>query len=682
MAIILAALMIGGAAITTISILASAISAEDVIDTSSLDDSEDVRVMVGLMYGDNLTVGFQITATDGYRVGIQQMDGKREFTEVWTLDESVVAVTTDDNLTKTDMTYLTSQSGVRVGGYHVEVHCDIHSREAFANLMAERAYNVSMLGLSMTPAYIYTGYALRVGSFATYDEAAAYLDDVQRVFPDHTVTVATPTKTAVSVINPYTDQILFEYDCGGKTELGLEAQRDANGNTYITTPAGNIYDGVFAFKRYNNGTTDGVSLINVLPLETYVAGVLPYETSNSWPMETQKAFAITVRSYTLTQLCKHDTYGFDVCNTVHCQVYKGAAKINESVIRAVTETKGQVISYEGSIITGYYSSSTGGVTVSAEDAWGGWNKYPYLVAVETPWEQYMTHSSGFWITEISPEALLDRLRQAGFIELEGAIADVSIVALAKNSTYIKTLRVTDIYGTTVDINTTDKVRTSLTPYVKSANFVIGKGSVEYTEQVVVEKTSEPDSSEETSSSEPSYTPVMTYDKDFGYTDISSYTVMTDEGVRTGERSEQIWGGDRRTNVTVITSDEEVSYLRRDVFVMSVENAGSYLGEEYNYENYIDAIKEQESDKIDDQTEIVPDKSTEDILTKIAYAEDEENFIIVGKGWGHGVGMSQYGALDMAELGYTAEEILNAYFTDIDIIHYTASDNYKNGDYEG
>lgn len=212
--------------------------------------------------------------------------------------------------------------------------------------------------------------------------------------------------------------ILFEYDCGGESELGLKAHEDKNGNTYIMTPARNVYDGVFCFKRYDNGETDGVSLINILPLEAYIAGVLPYETSNSWLPETLKAFAVTVRSFTLTHLNKHKQYGFDLCTTTECQVYKGAGRINENVMSAVLETKGDVMTYDGDIVNAYYSSSMGGVTVSAKDAWGSSTEYPYLAAVETPWENYMVHNNGFWINEVSPEELLERLHKAGYESLK------------------------------------------------------------------------------------------------------------------------------------------------------------------------------------------------------------------------------------------------------------------------
>jgi stage II sporulation protein D len=76
------------------------------------------------------------------------------------------------------------------------------------------------------------------------------------------------------------------------------------------------------------------------------------------------------------------------------------------------------------------------------------------------------------------------------------------------------------------------------------------------------------------------------------------------------------------------------------------------------------------------TETVEDKSDGSTKTKIARAENSDNFILVGKGWGHGVGMSQWGAFDLAVQGYDAREILEAYFLDIDVRDYRRTDNYR------
>ena len=666
-AMILALLMVGSMAYYTIYILSSSVRANDdikssetvqVIDTSSLKNSGDVLVSVGLMYGSNITTGFQCTTTDGYTIGVQQLDGEKEFNAIWDIDDTVISCVSDANLLKTGMTYLIAErkSETVIGGYHIQVYCEDYSRYELEDLIDDTYREVNDLGLYIIPSYINDEYALRIGAFSSYEDAEEYLEDVEAIYRNERVRLIKPSETAVAVLDPYSDVILFEYDCYGESELGLAAHEDNNGNTYIQTPAKNVYDGVFCFKRYINEDTDGVSLINILPLEAYVAGVLPYETSNSWPIETLKAFAITVRSYTLTHLNKHNTYDFDVCNTTDCQVYKGAGRINETVMEAVLDTAGQVMTYDGDIVTAYYSSSMGGVSVSAQDAWGGVKDYPYLQAVETPWENYMVHNNGFWIYEISPEELLERLHTAGYDELKGAIDDVEIIELAKNSTYVKELKVTDIYGTSITISTTDKVRTSLTPYVKSANFVVGKGEVEYTEDVIVDYV-EPDYGDDING--------RIYDIDYGYTNIDDCYVMTSDSVTRNYSDD---------SVSILTSEGENEYYRTDVFVMAKENAAAFLGDEYL--KYADTPEADVSLDEKYNTSVIEDKSTDEVLYKIAYAEDDDNFIFVGKGWGHGVGMSQYGALDMAALGYTANEILKAYFKDIDIMDYTDSDNFS------
>ena len=656
-AMILAALMVGSMAYYTIYILASTIRASDidtetssVIDTSSLWDSEDVLVSVGLMYGDNITTGFQCETDYGYTIGEQYLDDDKNFEEIWDIDTEVISCTSDANLSKTDMTFLITddEDDCVIGGYHIEVDCSDYDRDELEKLIDDTERDVERLGLYTIPSYINSEYMLRIGSFESYRDADEYVSDVEDIFDGEDVYVVSPSVTAVSVLDPYDDIILFEYDCEGESELGLTAHEDDNGNTYIMTPAKNVYDGVFCFKRYDNGETDGVSLINILPLESYVAGVLPYETSNSWLFETLKAFAITVRSFTLTHLYKHKQYGFDLCATTECQVYKGAGRINDNVLNAVSDTKGEVMTYDGDIVNAYYSSSMGGVTVSAKDAWGSSTEYPYLTAVETPWENYMVHNNGFWINEVSPEDLLERLHQAGYDELEDAIEDVEIIELAKNSTYVKTLRVTDIYGTSVDITTTDKVRTSLTPYVKSANFVVGKGEVEYTENVVVDYVS------------PEYDSSSDYDLDYGYTNVADCYVMTSDYIGTNDSGASV----------VLTGNDKIIYNRKDVFVITKQNASAFLGDEYK--KYAEEDTTEEDTHI---TEEIAEKSTDEIKYKVAYADDSDNFIFVGKGWGHGVGMSQYGALDMAALGYSSNEILEAYFKDIDIVNYWRTNNF-------
>ena len=658
LALFMAILMVAGAAYYAIYLMTLSVSAADpaaqteIMDTSSLNDSGDVPVRVGLMYGDGVTVGFEVTSSNGFTLGITETEGNCAFTPIWDLTASKVAATTDGNLSKSHMTYAVAYSAADavVGGFHVQVDCDRYNRDEYTAMLQKAERDLAAYGLDVIPAYVYTGYTIRAGVFTTRSEAEKWVDVVRTVFPEETVYVTGASNASVSLIDPETDEIQFEYDCGGQTELGLMAKEDANGNTYMKTPAANVYDGIFVFSRYNNGKTDGVALTNILSLEAYIAGVVPYEVSNEWPVETLKAFAISVRSFTLTHRNRHSDSGFDLCNNVHCQVYKGAGRVNPNVMAAVTGTTGQVMTYNGEIVTAYYSSSMGGTTVSAKDAWGG--DIPYLQAKETPWEDYMHHENAFWIVEMTPGELAERLRQAGHA-VRGEVKDIRIVSLAENSTYIKVLEVTDSAGNTVRISGSDAVRTSLTPAVKSANFVVGRGSVEYTETTVSAGTDmEPE--QPIVNRRPAADSTTKYDKDYGYINLYGYHIITEEGE---------YVSDIDFSVTLMTGSGEQVYERQDIFVLSSESAEAFTGET--------SVPTEDESETEEETHITEtlDKSTETTLYKVAYAASPNNFIFVGKGWGHGVGISQYGAYDLGNRGYTAEQILRAYFDGIQLVPY-------------
>ena len=650
LALILAVLMVVGVAYILIAMLAPAmtVSAAEtgVIDTSSLKEGGDVLVSVGLLYGDDVEVEFGVRTDNGFTVGVQELSGGKTFTEIWEFKENAISCMSDANIAKNASGGLYSiaskPENAYIGGYHIQIDCDDLDRAGFTEFLGTVRTAMANFGLNVCPAYIYTGYAVRIGAFPTWQDAEHYLDAAVELFPGKTVTVVAPASTAVSVIDTNTEKIIFEYDCGLNSVIGLKAaKKDQNGNTYMKTPAGNVYDGVFAFKRFVDNLNDGVSLINILPLEAYVAGVLPYEISNAWPIESQKEFAVTVRSFTLTNLnSKHKFYEFDLCNTTCCEVYKGAGRINSAVMSAVEGTRGMVSTYNGDIIPSYYSSTVGGVTVSSADCWGG-AEIPYLQAIETPWEDYMNHANGFWTFEVSPAELAARLNRAGFSSLKDEIADVKIVELAKNSTYVKKLQVTDVYGTSVTITNTDKVRTSLTPYVNSANFVVGKGSVEYTETTVLGGDAETTVDEG-----------IDAEKYEGFFDISGATVIT------AKKSEKV---NYKGAVKVLTADGQLDYTKKGLFAITKDTAKYYDGTQNT------APKEEEKK---------PETETK-VEYKTAHASDPNNFIFVGKGWGHGVGMSQWGCYDLAVKGYTYDQIIAAYFPTVKLTDYHNTNNYKN-----
>lgn len=121
------------------------------------------------------------------------------------------------------------------------------------------------------------------------------------------------------------------------------------------------------FQLVNDG--NGLTVINDIPIEEYLQGVVPSEMPSSWEEEAHKAQAIAARSYALANLGKRGKYGYDLKDTPEDQAYGGASAEKLNTNKAVEDTKGLVLIYGGKIIPAYYSASAGGQTRSAGQVW-------------------------------------------------------------------------------------------------------------------------------------------------------------------------------------------------------------------------------------------------------------------------------------------------------------------------
>ena len=122
------------------------------------------------------------------------------------------------------------------------------------------------------------------------------------------------------------------------------------------------------------------TLVNQVPLETYLRGVVPYEIGANAPFQAVAAQTIIARTYALRNLRRFAVDDYQLCATVHCQVYKGLNDANRNSDRAIAQTSGLVLTYENELIDALYSSTTGGVTAGFEDTWNGIER-PYLQPV-------------------------------------------------------------------------------------------------------------------------------------------------------------------------------------------------------------------------------------------------------------------------------------------------------------
>ncbi len=109
------------------------------------------------------------------------------------------------------------------------------------------------------------------------------------------------------------------------------------------------------------------SVVNVLPLEDYLKGVVPNEIPVSFGLEAVKAQAIAARNYAIRPRVKYYPQ-FDLCDSVQSQVYFGANTEKALSSQAVEQTKGLFSLYKGDVITALYCSTSGGFTESYENA--------------------------------------------------------------------------------------------------------------------------------------------------------------------------------------------------------------------------------------------------------------------------------------------------------------------------
>lgn len=118
-------------------------------------------------------------------------------------------------------------------------------------------------------------------------------------------------------------------------------------------------------------TTDGKTLTAVLhiPIEEYLLGVVPYEMSDSFPLEALKAQAVAARTYALYKM-RGASGAYDLVDNTNDQVFRGYNASNERAIRAVQETAG-VACYNGSALAiCYYTASNGGQVELVRNVWG------------------------------------------------------------------------------------------------------------------------------------------------------------------------------------------------------------------------------------------------------------------------------------------------------------------------
>ena len=164
-----------------------------------------------------------------------------------------------------------------------------------------------------------------------------------------------------------------------------------------------------------------LTVVNVVPLEDYLLGVVPAELSLP-SLEAQKAQAVAARTYAVANANGYGTQGFDMRPDVWSQVYKGVSIETPMGTRAVRETSGMIATYNGKPITAYFTSTCGGRTENSENIFD--KAEPYLRGVECSLEG-REHFDPFMIgttrtpARLRDEAKLELVRWMSLLAVNG-----------------------------------------------------------------------------------------------------------------------------------------------------------------------------------------------------------------------------------------------------------------------
>lgn len=160
-------------------------------------------------------------------------------------------------------------------------------------------------------------------------------------------------------------RIIIEDFCGLKIEGGQIIHLKPKGENFLNFEDIYYRGSIFLIENKNK-----ILVINKLPLEDYLKGVVPKEIGpKKYPsLEALKAQAVVARSYGTYKIKKPMHKFYDLCATPACQVYGGASAEMELSTRAVEETRGLIlIDEKGEAVEAFYMATCGGHTASGDD---------------------------------------------------------------------------------------------------------------------------------------------------------------------------------------------------------------------------------------------------------------------------------------------------------------------------
>lgn len=398
-------------------------------------------------------------------------------------------------------------------------------------------------------------------------------------------------------------------------------------------------------KIYNVG--DKLRVINIINSEEYLVSVVRSEMSPNWPIEALKAQSVLARTY-LFSSTKHGAI-CDVCATTHCQVYNGLLPGTKRIRQAVKSTKGEILTWGGTPARVFYHSDSGGAVTGAENVWGG--RIPYL---NTVFEPFKTSNPGaYWRAVCSKQYIEYKVNQHGYnigglkyIQIisrdpSGRVRKIAICG-TKKTVYLSGMQLRILLGTTTIRSTLfdfKKLSSQLYIYNREANKQVISNKNK-TERIVEQpyiygvKTTSAEDIKNNICSMPDSEDKLVAMADAGYFSTQELMYMLS---RPDLLNQHIQLANKRLETRKINSKKQA--VVRDVPTVKQVHR---------------MCKKTSSNK-------TPYRLDTSVLSLSKTAMNTNEIVFYGVGYGHGVGLSQWGAKTLADNGWEYRRILSLYF---------------------
>lgn len=137
-------------------------------------------------------------------------------------------------------------------------------------------------------------------------------------------------------------------------------------------------------------------VVEKVPLEEYVYGVVSSEVPVSFEVDALKAQAVASRTYVMYAMQNNKDKEFDVYDSVNSQVYNSDEELKEKwgdkyqeysnkIKKVIVDTKGEYLMYDNKIIEAFFFSTSTGYTENSEEVFS--EALPYLRSVESVWDE-------------------------------------------------------------------------------------------------------------------------------------------------------------------------------------------------------------------------------------------------------------------------------------------------------